>query len=163
MGFTKNLSGFISAKGLVTPPLTDDMWSYYLLVMGRPLGLCSAPISPSPSVCSYQCICCQKSEGAGEGKRKRMESATTSQYQVAFKISATVKAIPPRCWRGRAVLYQRCQSSSWHNPLDPWWDHFSQVLLDRLCSCLDICCLTGPKLRVFDRLTEKHPFNKSPR
>lgn len=67
-GYPRTLSGFISLEGPVTPPLTDDMWSYYLLVMGRPRGLCSAPVSPSPSVCSYQCIHCQKREEAGEGK-----------------------------------------------------------------------------------------------
>lgn len=111
MGCTRNPSGFISVEGPVTPPLTDDVWSYYLLVMGRPLGLCSAPISPPPSVCSYQFICCQKGKGREKEREKEMESATTSQYQVAFKISAAVKAIPPRCRRGRAGVYQRCKSS----------------------------------------------------
>lgn len=48
--------------------LTDEVWSYYLLVIGRPHGLCTVPHSPSPSVCSYQHICCQKREEAGEGK-----------------------------------------------------------------------------------------------
>lgn len=68
MGCTSKLSGFISVEGPVMPPFTDDKWSYYLLVMGRPCGLCSAPMSPSQPVRSYQCICCQKREEAGEGK-----------------------------------------------------------------------------------------------
>lgn len=157
MGCTRNLSGFISAKGPVMPPLTDDVWSYYLLVMGRPLALCSAPISPPSSVCSYQFICCKKRRGREKEGEEAMEGATTSQYQVAFKVSATGKANPPRRWRGRAGLYQRCQTSGWHEPLDLWWDHFSQVLLDWPHSYRDIYCLTGAKLRIFVRLIAKNP------
>lgn len=54
--------------------------------------------------------------------------------------------------RGQAALYQKCQSSGWHDPSDPWWDHFSQVWPDRPCPCLNICRLTGTKGIIFDRL-----------
>lgn len=45
------------------------------------------------------------------------------QCTVAFKITAPLKAIPPWHQRGRAVLNQRCQLTTWHMLLDFWWDY----------------------------------------
>lgn len=159
MGCTRNLSGFISAEGPVTPPLTDDVWSYYLLVMGRPRGLCSAPMSPSP-ICLFLSMYLLPEEGGGS--RRKGRKRWRAQQHLNTKQSSKSQPQRKQSRHGRAALYQRCQSSGWYDPSDPWLDHFSQVWLDRPCSCLDICCLTGPKLRIFDRLIEKHPFNKSP-
>lgn len=147
MGRTRNLSGCISAEGPVTPPLTDDVWSYYLLVIGRLLALCSAPISPPSSVCSYQFICCKKRRGREKEREEAVEGATTSQYQAAFVVSATGTADPPRRRRGRAGPYQRCQTDTSRWTCDGII--LSQVLLGRPHSYRDIYCLTGPKLEDF--------------
>lgn len=84
-------------------------------------------------------------EGGNEGGGK------TSQYKVAFRISAPLKAIPPWRQQGWAVLYQRCQLSAWHKPLDFWWGYFPKDLLDSACFRCNIYSLTGPKLRIFGR------------
>lgn len=73
----------------------------------------------------------------------------TSQYKVAFKISATLKAIPPWRQQGWAVLYQRCQLSAWHKPLDSWWGYFPKDLFDSVCFCLNIYRQAGTKLWIF--------------
>lgn len=117
------------------------------------------PYVSHSSVCSYQCNLCQK---RGKGRRREGRKQWRAQQHLntkwSSKISAAAKAIPPR----PSCTYQRCQSSGWNNSSDPWWDHFIQVWLNSPCFCLDIFCLTGPKLRIFDRLIEKHPLNKSP-
>lgn len=103
MGCTRNLSGFISVDP-VTPPLTDDAWSYYLLVMGQPLALCSAPITPSPSVCFYQCICQHKREGRekerGDGRDGEHNISISSSLQ---NLSRSKKQ--SRQYAGEAALY----------------------------------------------------------
>lgn len=89
---TRNLSAFISVEGPVTPLLTDHVWNYYLLVMGRPRGLCSAPIVPSPSVCFYHCICCQKKEEAGESDGERHISITSTARNLSHSESSPTVA-----------------------------------------------------------------------
>lgn len=104
--------------------------------------LCSAPLSLHLSVLSM-CLLSERVWKEGGGK--------TSQYKVAFKISAPLKAIPPWRQEGWALLYQRCQLSAWHKPLDFWWGCFPKDLLGSACFRHNIYSLTSPKRRIFGR------------
>lgn len=127
----------------MSPP-ADEVWSYYLLVTGCPPAshLCSAPLSLHLSVL-INVSAVRGGGNKGGGK--------TSQYKVAFKISAPLKAISPWRQQGWAVLYQRCQLSAWHKPLDFQWGYFPKDLLDSACFRQKTYSLTGPKLRFFGR------------
>lgn len=82
----------------MSPP-ADDAWSYYLLVTGCSLRLSMPPHPFSLNLSVLINVSAVKKGGKRGG-------GTTSQYKVAFKISAPQKAIPLWSQQGWAALYQ---------------------------------------------------------